>query len=158
MIRGAIVKIEVIEANENNIHDILNLMVNKKQEDFIETTKECLEEAKECPYFKPVGLYIDDILIGFAMYGAFPHEIEETRIWFDRFLIDHKYQHKGYGRLLFAYMLEYLYIKYKENKIYLSIYPQNTIAIKMYQSLGFIFNGEKDVNGEDVMVLNIKQA
>lgn len=30
MIRGDIVKIEVIKANENNIHDILNLRVNKK--------------------------------------------------------------------------------------------------------------------------------
>ena len=41
--------------------------------------------------------------------------------------------------------------KYQTNKLYLSVYDTNSSAIRLYQQLGFVFNGELDTNGERVM-------
>ena len=37
--------------------------------------------------------------------------------------------------------------------IYLSVYEENHVAISLYQSYGFKFNGELDTKGEKIMVL-----
>ena len=75
------------EVTNDNIDAILKLNINEAQKTFIETPQQCIEEAKECSYFKPVGLYWNDSLVGFAMYGLFPEEGINGRVWLDRFLM-----------------------------------------------------------------------
>lgn len=70
--------IEVVA--KENVTDILKLRINEKQKAYIETTEQCLKDAKECKYYRPVGLYYDDILVGFAMYGFFPGEGENQSV------------------------------------------------------------------------------
>lgn len=64
-------KTTINEVSKENVTDILKLRINEKQKAYIETTEQCLKDAKECKYYRPVGLYYDDILVGFAMYGFF---------------------------------------------------------------------------------------
>lgn len=139
----------------SNKDEILALHVAKAQEGFIETTQECLEEAGENANFVPVGLYVDDIPVGFAMYGSFQDEKEGQRVWLDRFLIDSHYQGKGYGRLFLEQLIQHLIAKYQCKKIYLSVYDNNKHAIHLYQQYGFFFTGELDTKGEKVMVKDI---
>lgn len=148
-------KIEIAVVNEDNLEAILNLKVSSAQKGFIETTKECIDEAKEEPHFEPAGLYINNELVGFAMYGNFPYPDDYGRVWLDRFLIDVKHQGKGYSVPLIKALIQFLKDKYHHNAVYLSIYEDNERALKIYKDLGFEFNGEKDINGELVMVLNV---
>ena len=147
--------ISIHDVTKDNEEEILRLSVNESQTNFIETTKQCLEEAKECAYYKPVGLYADNELVGFAMYGCFPNEQENGRVWLDRFLIDANYQGMGYGTIMLEAMIQKLVQKFSCQKIYLSIYEDNHSALYLYKKFGFQFNGELDINDEKVMVKNI---
>lgn len=90
------------------------------------------------------------------MFGLFPYEGREGRVWLDRFLIDKKYQGKGYGMISLKFMIEYLVERYSVTKIYLSLFEDNTHALSMYKCIGFVFNGEIDLKGEKVMCLDIR--
>ncbi|MGB9943845.1 spermine/spermidine acetyltransferase, partial [Bacillus subtilis] len=111
--------------------------------------------ANECHYYKPVGLYYEGDLVGFAMYGLFPEYDEDNkngRVWLDRFFIDERYQGKGLGKKMLKALIQHLAELYKCKRIYLSIFENNIHAIRLYQRFGFQFNGELDFNGEKVMV------
>ncbi|NRG31504.1 GNAT family N-acetyltransferase [Niallia circulans] len=144
--------IKIKEVNSTNYNDIISLSLKDSQKTYIEPPLQCLQDAKDCRYYKPVGLYVDDILIGFAMYGYFPNEENGGRVWLDRYLIDRKYQGQGYGKILLNTLIEHLGVLYNCKEVYLSIYEDNVAAINLYKLFGFHFNGEKDLNGELVMV------
>lgn len=144
--------VEIKKVNDKNLEDILKLRINENQNSYIESTEECLKEADECKFYEPAGLYIDGMLVGFAMYGFFPREGEDGRVWLDRFLIDKKYQGEGLGSIMLDNLIKYLSNKYKCNKIFLSLYENNTGALHLYKKFGFEFNGELDINEEKIMV------
>lgn len=147
-------KVSIQAVTKENYQEILKLRVATSQSDYIETPMECLTEATECKYYKPVGLYSDDQLVGFAMYGYFPDETKRGRLWIDRILIDSHYQGKGLGTLFMEALIEKVEEEYGEQPIFLSVYPDNKGAIHLYDKLGFVFNNEFDINGESIMVRN----
>lgn len=51
-----------------NYNEAINLKVKEIKEGFIETVSECLDEAKELSLWRPVGIYDNNRIIGFAMY------------------------------------------------------------------------------------------
>ncbi|WP_195986504.1 GNAT family N-acetyltransferase [Clostridium sp. D53t1_180928_C8] len=144
------------KVNENNYKEIVNLKVAKGQENYIETVEACLEEAKEYSVWNPVGIYDKEKPVGFAMYGLFLEEGDNGRVWLDRFLISAENQGMGYGKTAVKFLIDHLYKGYGYDEVYLSVYEDNKNAINLYKELGFKFNGEDDVNGEKVMVINFK--
>ncbi|MEG0472966.1 MAG: GNAT family N-acetyltransferase [Solibacillus sp.] len=143
------------DVTQDNVQEILNLRVGEAQQNFIETTQQCLDEAKECANFKPVGLYSDNCLVGFAMYGHFSEGEGTGRVWLDRFLIDAKYQGFGYGKTMLGAMIHKLVDEFSCHDIYLSVYEDNIAAIRLYEKFDFHFNGELDEKGEKIMVKNL---
>lgn len=139
---------------QENKEEILHLTVAKGQEHFIETTSQCLEEAEQITCWNPIGIYKEDCLIGFAMYGFWKEEPPAGRVWLDRFLIDVNYQGKGYGTIVFPLLIEHIKKVYHCQTIYLSVIEENQTAVSLYKRNGFQFNGELDIHGEKVMVLN----
>ncbi|MCR1950849.1 MULTISPECIES: GNAT family N-acetyltransferase [unclassified Clostridium] len=148
-------KLVIKEINNKNYNEALSLKVKKGQEDFIETVEECLNEAKQIPLWRPVGIYNYNQIIGFAMYGLWENEGTYGRVWLDRFMIGDEFQGRGYGSESLKLILNRIYNEYKRNEIYLSIYENNDLATKMYEKLGFQFNGELDINGEKIMKLEV---
>ncbi|MFE4894194.1 GNAT family N-acetyltransferase [Peribacillus butanolivorans] len=147
--------ITINEVTNENVNAILKLGINTKQKSFIETTEHCLEEAMECKYYKPVGLYSDNSLVGFAMYGFFPEEGENGRVWLDRFLIDARYQGLGLGSIMLKALIQRLTKEYNCNEIYLSVVEDNQAALHLYKKFNFTFNGELDINKEKIMVKKV---
>lgn len=143
------------EVTKDNINDILKLRINEEQQSFIETPQQCLDEAKVCSNFQPVGLYWEKNLVGFAMYGFFPDEGINGRVWLDRFLIDSKHQGLGLGSIMLSALIQRLEQEYSCNEIYLSIIADNQGALHLYQKFGFKFNGEVDSNNEKLMVKSL---
>lgn len=147
--------IEIREVTNENRNQILNLSVNENQKSYIESVEDCLKESMEYKNYKPVGLYKNSRLVGFAMYGFFPREGENGRVWLDRLLIDKKYQGKGLGSEMLEYLIKHLVKEYKCNELFLSLYENNKRALYLYEKFGFEFNGELDVNNEKVMVKHL---
>jgi len=143
------------DITEENIKEIVNLHVSAKQLGFVETVEESLAEAKIDKRYHPLGLYINETPVGFAMCGYFQNEGKAGRVWLDRFFIDERYQGKGYGKEFIRLLLERLFQKYKCAEIFLSVYEENENAIRMYQKFGFNFNGGFDTRGERIMVLKL---
>ena len=52
----------------------------------------------------------------------------------DRFLIDNRYQGKGYGKAALKLLITRLFCEYQCNTIYLSLYQQNKHAYHLYTS------------------------
>ncbi len=131
--------------NPSNVNEVKQLKVNSKQMHFIETVHECLNEAEKFSQWCPVAIYNDNEIVGFAMYGCFGKK-KET--WFDRILIDEKYQRQGIGRKAMRLLMFFVLDKYKVNTLYLSIVRENQVARKLYEELGFYYTLVDDLNGE----------
>ena len=147
---------KIIDVDKKNFWEVVKLKVGEGQEDYIESNAESIAEAKYYLGWKPVCIYNDNILIGFAMYGKCSEDSESNRVWLDRFMIDEKFQGKGYGKKSLMVLINHIEELYNTKKIYLSIFEKNKLALKMYKNLGFEFNGEVDYGGEKVMVLYLK--
>ena len=143
------------EVTNDNINAVLKLHINEEQQSFIETPQQCLDEAKACSNFKPVALYWKKNLVGFAMYGFFPEEGINGRVWLDRFLIDSKHQGLGLGSIMLSALIQRLEQEFSCDEIYLSIIADNQAAIHLYQKFNFMFNGEVDSNNEKIMVKSL---
>ncbi len=139
------------DVTASNYREILQLQVADSQKNFIETPYQCLEDSVTWEQFRPVGLYAGETLVGFAMYGLFEEEGKAGRLWIDRLLIDVRYQGKGYGKRFMILLMTYVQDRYGQRPIYLSVYPDNVNAIRLYEQLGFSFTGELDENGEHLM-------
>ncbi|MEG0275457.1 MAG: GNAT family N-acetyltransferase [Coprobacillus sp.] len=135
-----------------NREDILKMKIKQHQQSYIETIEECLKESDDLSLWRPVGIYHDNQLIGFAMFGLW-NENNEERVWLDRFLIDEGYQGQGLGRRSLEAIVDYIMNIYQCHRIYLSLYQDNQEAYHLYKSYGFIETKEKDVHGENIMVL-----
>lgn len=136
---------------EVNRAEVEGLSLLEFQEGFVESVSQCLNEADRNSIWHPKAIYVDETLIGFAMYGFFEKEGSQGRLWLDRYLIDQKYQGKGYGKAAVKALLVNMMLEFNQEEVFLSVYPDNISAIRLYESIGFKFNGEKDINGEDVM-------
>ena len=144
--------LKLIPVTKENRSEALTLAVGIGQEHYIETVEECLDEADKNSEWEPVCIYDNDTMIGFAMYGNITLK-EGNQVWFDRFLIDHRYQHMGYGRKSVELIIDQLHKEFPGMDIRLSVYEDNEVAISLYKSFKFEFNEERDVNGEAVMIL-----
>ena len=144
------VRVEIIPVTAADRSLLIGLAVREDQRGFIESVEECLKEADVIDYWRPLGIWWENKPVGFAMYGFWPGEGEKGRLWLDRLMVDRRYQGKGIGRQA----LNALLAKFKETgreEIFLSVYADNPAAA-MYRAFGFKENGERDINGEIVMV------
>ncbi|MEF9935161.1 MAG: GNAT family N-acetyltransferase [Clostridium sp.] len=139
--------------DKNNLSEVLSLKIRSDQEGFIESVDECIEEARSASNWRTLAIYSGSEVVGFTMYGYFENEGYYGRVWLDRILIDYRYQGKGYGKKSVVYLIKRLFDEYNCNEIYLSVYDYNKFAIRLYESIGFKFNGEVDSKGEKVMVI-----
>lgn len=136
---------------------VSKLHISPAQAGMVETVEECYAEAKALALWRPTAISMDGEMVGFTMYGLWKDEGESGRVWLDRFFIDERQQGKGYAKQILPVLLERIHSAYGCGELYLSVYPNNSVAIRLYEGLGFRFNGEVDSNGERVMVLVLDQ-
>lgn len=134
-----------------NEHIALDLHVAQGQTSFIEDVPTCLFDAKENPIWHPILLLVDGIAVGFAMYGLWLTEGKNGRVWLDRYMIDERFQGKGYGKQILSILCRHIKNSFGYTRMYTNVYAHNTVALKLYEKAGFRINGEYDVNGELVL-------
>lgn len=120
----------------DNWREAIALKIAKEQEVYLpHSNLISIAESKFYPKWTTLGIYKDEDIIGFSMYG--PEDERDKEIWLIRYMIDEKYQGQGYGK----YALEKLIEKIKEEtkcyRICLSFHPKSKSAEKLYSALGF---------------------
>jgi diamine N-acetyltransferase len=149
--------IELRQINGDNIEEVITLEVGENQKGLIETTN--LRSFADAHMLNadgipatPLAIYADDTMVGFVMYiyDTLDHESFESEDFYGKksyfiwhYMIDKRYQGKGYGKRAFEKMLmdieampngaaEYVVLFYQTN---------NITAKNLYASCGFVDTG-----------------
>ncbi len=114
------------------------------------------ETEEEAPgVARPFAIYADEELVGFCMVIFDPDdEDEEDRYYLWRFMIDKRYQGRGYGQAALDEIIRY----FKENgadRLYLSTEPENELGLHVYHKAGFKETGVIS-DGEAVLMRMLK--
>ncbi len=121
-----------------NWRECIRLQVREDQKSFVASNVFSLAEAKIKPSLRPMGIYDGDTLVGFTLFGCDP---EDDRYWIKRLMIGEGYQGKGYGRAALTKIFRLL----GEDgctEVSLSYKPQNAVAERLYEQVGFRKTGE----------------
>ena len=142
------------EITNKNVWDVCKLKVKKDQENFVAWNLESLAEAyatrNEGNNALPLAVYDNEELIGFVMIGKGTVGDEEESdiiknnysLW--RFMIDGRYQGKGYAPQILDEVLKLVrtFPYGPAEYIWLSYEPENTHGKNVYLKYGFQENGE----------------
>ena len=71
-------------------------------------------------------------------------------------MIASQFQGKGYGKKFLKLIIDKIVSEYHCDEVYLSYTYENFSIAHFYQSVGFSATGERDPNGEIIMVLILK--
>lgn len=93
------------------------------------------------------GIQKGSDLIGFTMYG-FCEELHAYELC--RFMIDERFQGKGYGKCALQIIVDEMFCSYPCDKIFLSTEPGNDKAKHIYEKAGFVMTGEMCGEGDDI--------
>ena len=136
------------EITRDNIDEVLALKVDEGQKSFVSTNADSLAQAyvySETAF--PFAVYNDDILVGFIMMGYYEVKSYYT-LW--KFMIDSRYQNKGYGRKALELGIKFLQDRFDVSEIYTGVVPGNTVAKKLYESVGFAETGLIELGMEEM--------
>ena len=160
--------IRLEEINGNNFRELLALRVSDAQKSFVAPNDISIIEAYIAITHHgrafPFGIYEDETPVGFCMIGYGADDDwedapavagENYNLW--RFMIDERYQGKGYGMAAMKRILEFIAGEPcgPAEYCWLSYEPENTTAKALYASFGFRETGEWD-GDEVIAVLPLK--
>ena len=134
------------EIDEHNFDEVISLKVEK----YCASNLYSMAQAKIFPDAIPLAIYNGDTPVGFIMYGIEPRDNNEY--WIDRFMIDEKFQKKGFGKQALKMVIDAIKQDKTHNKIKISTNPENMVARNLYAKLGFYETGELH-DGEVLMIL-----
>ena len=141
------------EITKDNIDDVIALKVREDQNRFVISNAESL--AKAYVYSKtayPFAVYDDETLVGFIMMGYYELKDYYT-LW--EFMIDYRFQNKGYGRQALKLGLDFVKDKFNPDSIYTGVAPGNSVAKGLYESMGFKDTGLVE-NGMEEMRMSLR--
>ena len=128
-------KIKFRDIDKSNYNECISLRVGEHQKNYVASNMYSLVQASYEDRLYPLGIFNEDEMIGFLLYDY----DEELNGWsFSRFMINIKYQNKGFGRKALEKFLEYFQSKFPNKSLYTSVEIDNDIAIKLYQKYGFV--------------------
>ena len=139
------------EITKDNLDEVLSLEVFDNQKGYVSSTASSLAQAyvyRETAF--PFAVYADNALVGFIMLGYYAARNQYT-LW--KFLIDKKYQNKGYGKEALKQGIMYLKNTFGAKEIYTGVSVGNEQAKHVYKSLGFIETGLVEDGMEEMKML-----
>ena len=145
------------EITSDNYSQVLNLKITPEQEaaKFVSPVVRSLADAwfyREEGITYPKAIYADEDLVGFIMYEL---DTEEQQVFIWRFLIDQRYQGKGYGRQTIEAVLAMAKEQAKITKVVADYVDGNEPMKKILLDLGFEETGfNKEIN-EHIMVYQL---
>lgn len=119
---------------KQNWETAAKLEVREDQRDFITPNVWSIAEAQFHPWTHMLAIYDGGVMVGFLMYGKDP---EDDRYWLYRFMIDRRYQGKGFGKTALRQLIERLRALPDCTGITVGYQPDNLPAERLYLAAGF---------------------
>ncbi len=132
-----------------NARECIQLQVAPSQAQFVASNAASLVQSKFEAHWLTKAIYNDDVMVGFVMYGCDP----EFGWGVLRLMIDAAYQGRGYGRAAMQLVLAHIWVE-GGTSVGVSYEANNTVARRLYHSLGFVETGEEPF-GEPFAVLTL---
>ena len=157
--------VRLVDVGIDNFDDLIDLMPFKSQYSFVAENVYSLAEAyanlADGRYAKPFGIYAGDEPVGSLMIGfdiadeeadreKYPLLTDNYLIW--RFMIDKRYQGKGYGKQALGLALDFIrtWPRGKAEYCWLSYEPENEAARQLYRSFGFVEAAEMPEGWDEI--------
>jgi len=134
---------------KDNWVDAISLRVREDQVKFVASNAVSLAQLNFLENFHAKGIYHDDKMIGFSLYGM---DEDDHEYWIYRMMIDQNHQGKGYGKEAVKLVIDDIRNK-KEDRhktITLSYEPTNEHAKRVYEKMGFQEIDGLIIGGEQV--------
>ena len=141
-----VMAVDVRPIDGTNFRDVVDLAVTDEQSAWIAPTARYMVLCAYGGRWHALGLYAENTPVGFAMWTQDP---EDGSHWIGGFLIDKSHQRRGHGRQAMLAIIDYLRREQGAKAFALSYEPDNTVARRLYASLGFIETGEQE--GEELV-------
>jgi diamine N-acetyltransferase len=135
-------EVELREVDAANWREVATVEPREDQRGFVATVPYYLALCHYGGVWNPVGLYEEDRVVGFAMWGV---DQEDDSRWIGGLTIDQRHQGKGYGRAAVERLISFLRDQPGCSGIALSYRPENETARRLYASLGFRETGENRI-------------
>ena len=141
----------------SNYRDALNLKVNEHQINFVAPNdKSLIQSAYEAPdRSTPYGIYDGETMVGFLLLTSDEDDAESYWVW--RLMIGAEHQGKRYGKATMQKLVAETKAEGKYKFLRLSYNPKNTVAQKLYASVGFVEEGVKEEWGEMMAVCDLSK-
>jgi len=149
------VAITLQNITKDNWQQAIKLKVAESQKNFVAPNwYSIIEVLFNSDDFESRGIYADDVMVGYVMYGL-DDEKSEPEYWIVRLMIGEDHQKKGYGRQALPLILAEMQARYQCDAVFLSFEPENTVARDFYLSEGFVDTGRVEY-GETVFRYDLK--
>ncbi|MMZ63420.1 Spermine/spermidine acetyltransferase [compost metagenome] len=86
--------IRLKEVCKDNWEECISLKPKQEQMELIASNLYSIAEAQFLAGFSSKAIYQQDIMVGYTLFGVDP---DDQNYWIYRFMIDERYQRKGYG-------------------------------------------------------------
>lgn len=130
---GGISLVELRKINIDNYEECLNLHITDTNVDFVDTVTWSLAEA--WVFFddsRPFAIYADNVMVGYVLMY-----IGENNPQIINFMIDSRFQKRGYGSAAARLCVEYLWKEYNASRVSLPVNQENITAQKFWSNIGF---------------------
>lgn len=124
-------KVSIRPLNRFNWEEAASLELHDYQKDFMPSNLHSIAQSKY-ENLIACGIFADETLVGFAMYGNF-----SGVCWINRIMVDKAYQEMGYGRAALDKLVGQLKTRPDCAEIRTSFVRQNAIAEYFFSQAGF---------------------
>lgn len=129
------------EVSAETVRQICRLKVTEEQNQFVAPVAVSIAQAYFCPEAWFRAVYAEETPVGFVMLYDDPVKAEYF-LW--RFLIDERYQGRGYGREAIRLLVEYVRSRPGAKELKVSYVPLAGGPEPFYRMLGFVPTGEME--------------
>ena len=140
------------EITRENMWPIFDLTVRPEQAQNVASNIQSIAEAHFSPVAWYRAIYADETPVGFVMLKDDPGKAEYY-LW--RFMIDARYQGRGYGQRALELIIEYVRSRPGATELLLTYVPGPHSPARFYRNLGFEETG-RTRGDEWEMRLNLK--
>lgn len=145
--------IRLADVTSKNWEAIADLSLEPEQANLVASNLFSIAESHFDPAARPRAILASKRTVGFLMYDV--HRTRgNVRVFIYRFMIDRKYQGKGYGRAALSAALKEIKAIAGLKKVGIVYMPRNKLAKSLYSSFGFVEVG-RDKDGEILAELRL---
>lgn len=145
--------VHLIDVNEENWIDIARLKVNEAQQKYLDRPIGIIARGyvyRNCNA-RVFGIADDSKIIGVALVRDFTEEPFNYDL--QQFMIDQRFQNKGYGTEALRLILDFLKQEGKYAGVEVCVNREDAVALHIYEKAGFVDSGYIDDDLPDCLNL-----